>query len=89
MNKKNMSLLIVGLIFLIIFILMYILIWNSSEPLAIDYAVRDFCYNIRGEKYGLCYWLFRIITEFGYLYFAVILGILAIFLFRLDNRFFI
>lgn len=89
MNKRNIVLLSIGFLGLFLFILMYILVLNASEPLTIDYAVRDFCYSIRGEKYNFCYWFFRIITEFGYLYFVVALGIIAIFLFRLDNRFFI
>lgn len=88
MNKRNITLLSIGIVSLFIFILMYILICNTNTN-TIDYSIRDFCYNIRGNKYNFCYWFFRIITEFGFTYFVIFLGIISIFLFRLDNRFFI
>ena len=53
----------VSLVVLVAFIIA--LTVNNIEPLAVDIAVRDFMYNIRGEKGGFMYWLFRILTEFG------------------------
>lgn len=60
--------------------------YNNLEPYVIDIHMRDFCYNIRGEKYGFIFWLFRIITEFGNLYVIGLLVLLTIVLTKCDYR---
>ena len=57
--------------------------------LGIDEAVRDFAYNIRGEKYGVIYWIVRILTEFGDIYVAVSLVLIVGILTKADYRFFL
>ncbi len=88
MNKKRIVYIGILVTCIVIYFIFLGLILNASEPLVIDYGMRDFCYTIRGEKNGFIYWFFRIVTEFGYIYFTVGLLVLSIFLFRLDNRFF-
>lgn len=89
MSKKKIIYLVSLCLTLIIFLVLFILILNASSPLAVDYAVRDLFYNIRGNKYNFIYYFFRIITELGNTYFIIALLIFSLFLFRLDNRFFI
>ena len=84
MNKYSWKFWIklVGILLCIItFITLAVVIYlNWLNPLELDQAVRDFCYKIRGEKYGFGYWFFRIITEFGNFYvIAVIIGMIIVF----------
>ncbi len=84
MNKYSWKFWIklVGILLCIItFITLAVVIYlNRLNPLEFDQAVRDFCYKIRGEKYGFGYWFFRIITEFGNFYvIAVIIGMIIVF----------
>ncbi len=84
MNKYSWKFWIklVGILLCIItFITLAVVIYlNRLNPLELDQAVRDFCYKIRGEKYGFGYWFFRIITEFGNFYvIAVIIGMIIVF----------
>ena len=70
-----------------IFILFAVLILqNDLNPLALDIAARDFCYDIRGEKYGFCYWFFRLITEFGNFYVIGLIVIVMIVWTKCDYR---
>lgn len=73
-----------------VFIFLAVLIYfHRAEPIWIDVKIRDFAYFIRGEKYGLMYWIFRLITEFGnFIIILIILAILA-FMTKLDFRFFL
>ena len=59
---------------------------NNIEPLAVDIAVRDFMYNIRGEKGGFMYWLFRILTEFGDIVGLAILAVIICIITKVDYR---
>lgn len=77
-------LIIIGLLVAIITIILVAI--NNFNPLDIDENVRDYFYNIRGEKYGFCYWLFRILTEFGFVYAIIVIVILCAFLFKSDIR---
>ena len=89
MNKKeNIIIASILAVALIVFISVCILIKLNSLP-NMDIVWRDFAYSIRGDKGGFLYWLFRMITEFGYIYIMVaVIALLAIYT-RLDNRFFI
>ena len=53
---------------------------NGMNPLAIDTAIAQWAYGIRGEEGGVVYWFFRIVTELGYTYCTVaIILLLGIF----------
>ena len=89
MNKKeNIILGVIGVIALTIFTSICIVIALNRLP-QIDVAVRDFAYQIRGEKFGFGYWFFRIITEFGYIYIMGIVIIALALYTRMDNRFWV
>ena len=74
----------VSLVILLTFIIA--LTANNIEPLAIDIAVRDFFYSIRGEKGGFMYWLFRILTEFGDIVGLAILAVVICIFTKVDYR---
>ncbi|MBD5390429.1 phosphatase PAP2 family protein [bacterium] len=59
---------------------------NRLEPLSLDCAMRDFAYDIRGEKYGFGFWFFRIITEFGNMYIIAVIIITVVILTKCDYR---
>ena len=74
----------VSLVVLVLF--MVLLCINNIEPLAVDIAVRDFFYNIRGEKGGVIYWIFRILTEFGDIVGLAILAVILCVITKVDYR---
>ena len=74
----------VSLVVLVAFIIA--LTVNNIEPLAVDIAVRDFMYNIRGEKGGFMYWLVRILTEFGDIVGLAILAVIICIITKVDYR---
>lgn len=74
----------VSLVVLVVFIIALTI--NNIEPLAVDIAVRDFMYNIRGEKGGFMYWLFRILTEFGDIVGLAILAVIICIITKVDYR---
>lgn len=87
MNKNKVTaIILIAIGFLIGFIINIVLLAKDFAPLRIDITIRDFFYNIRGQKYGVIYWTFRILTECGFLY--VIVGIWLIFsvLVKFDRR---
>ncbi len=59
---------------------------NKGGIPSIDIAVRDFAYNIRGEKYGVGYWFFRIVTEFGFVFIIIFIFFVFAFFTRIDLR---
>ncbi len=79
---------ILGIIICVItFIVLAIIVYNTRfNPIGIDADFRDFCYNIRGEKGGFCYWFFRIITEFGNFYVISIIVIIVVIVTKCDYR---
>lgn len=88
-TKTNLILLISLVVTVLLFIVMGVAVYKAGEPLGIDIAIRDFCYNIRGEKGGFFYWLFRILTELGNIYFIIAFIIFVLIYTRCDNRFFL
>ena len=72
---KLSGIVLCALIFTSLTILVY---FHKDEPLGIDASIRDFFYNIRGEKYGFIYWFFRIITEFGNLFLIILKKIIYV-----------
>ena len=60
----------------------------DKGALGIDIVIRDFAYQIRGEKGGFIYWVTRIVTELGD-YTGVFLVIILVGIFtKFDERFF-
>ena len=90
MKKRLFISLGIFLVSLVLLIVFGILVSNSGgKPLAGDIWARDLAYSVRGEKGGLNYWFWRLITEFGDIIFLVILTV-ALFLYtRMDYRFLI
>lgn len=86
MIKKYYPYILIGLGALIFIITTIILACNSYQPLGVDTAVRDFFYNIRGEKNGFFYYFFRILTECGYVYVIVLLIVVFIILNKGDRQ---
>lgn len=81
---------IVMMLAIIMLTVICILVYNNGRyPLDVDIWARDFAYSIRGEKYGFFYWFFRILTEFGYLIFVAILGVIVLIYTKLDYRCFL
>ena len=70
---------------ILIFLAIYIYFYRNEPPL-IDSAIRDFFYNIRGEKYGFMFWFNRLITEFGNFFIVVLVLLVLVITTRLDYR---
>ncbi len=62
------------------------IIIEGGNPLGIDATIRDWCYEIRGEKGGFLYWLFYIISEFGYVRIIPIIFVLVLILTKCSNK---
>ena len=60
-----------------------------KNPPFIDACIRDFFYNIRGSKYGIMYWIFSIVTEFGNFWVILFLLIIVLYKTKGDFRFFL
>lgn len=80
---------VTGIMFcMICFIVLSVIVYlnRTKSPLALDIVICDFCYNIRGEKFGFNYWFFRLITEFGNFYLISILLCLIFIVTKCDYR---
>lgn len=75
--------------FIILTVLCVLIHQFRGEPLGVDIWARDLAYNTRGEKGGLNYWFWRIITEFGDIFFVAALAIALLIYTKLDYRFLI
>ncbi len=89
MTKKEIAILsvltgVLGIGFLVLVILICA---NNLNPFLVDENVASWAYSIRGEKGGTTFWFFRIITEFGYTYFAIFAVILVGFIFKFKSNF--
>ncbi|MBE6136921.1 MAG: phosphatase PAP2 family protein [Erysipelotrichaceae bacterium] len=81
---KTSGIILCAVTFITLSIIIY---FFRVEPLAIDEAVRDFAYSIRGQKYGFMYWFFRLITEFGNYLMIIVILFVAAFYTKVDYRF--
>lgn len=86
MNKKITAIILIALGFIIGFSINIVLLTKDFAPLRIDIIIRDFFYNIRGNKYGAVYWTFRILTEFGFLYAIVAIWLIFSIFVKFDRR---
>ena len=75
-----------GIAAIVVITFMLILSANDIQPLKIDIAFRDFFYDIRGEKGGFVYWVFRILTEFGDIVGIAIMAVVLIIYTKFDYR---
>ena len=78
MRKKELFYvgIFLGFTVIMFFIIFGFLVNSNFKPLEIDVIVRDFAYDIRGEKFGFMYWCNRILTELGFLYVMVLIFII-------------
>ena len=78
------------LILLAVVITCTILVYQYDKgALPLDAAIRDFAYQIRGEKGGVIYWITRVVTELGY-YPGVAIVLISVGIYtKFDERFFL
>lgn len=75
MKKRYLLHIIIASVFFTFFIVFSILVKNDVFN-SIDKNVVDFVVSFRGEKYGAIYWIFRILTELGFVYFMIFIFLL-------------
>lgn len=87
-NKLNLvEVILCFILFLLVFAYLSIKVINAGgDPLYIDTVVRDFIYDNRGEKGGLIYWLFIILSEFGDYRVIALVFVLVLIFTKCDNR---
>lgn len=88
-TKENLILLSISILLLLSFIIVAVIVYQCGGNLILDNSIRDFFYSIRGQKYGIIYWIFRVLTEFGDVYFIAILLVATLIYSKLDARWFI
>ena len=71
-----------GITFVCFLIISIVVFTNGLAPLGVDTAIANWAYSARGEKGGVTYWFFRVVTELGYTYFIVALVVLMFVLWR-------
>ncbi len=84
-NKKNIILLISTIIILILSIVWSILVTNNVFY-NIDNSIIEFIVSNRGNKNNLLYYLCRILTELGFIYFIIPLIIIILLLCKFDLK---
>ena len=62
----------------VLFVVIALVVFLNNGDVAFDNSVRDAIYSVRGQKGGFIYYLFRFITEFGYLYVCIVIGLVGI-----------
>lgn len=86
MKKKEILIAsMIGVISIILFVVIALIVFLHNGDVQFDNSVRDSIYSMRGNKGGFIYFLFRFITEFGYLYVCIALGIVGIFFTGVDR----
>ena len=79
MRKKELIISIaVAVASTLLFLAISLIVFLNHGETAFDNSVRDSVYQMRGSNGGFIYYLFRIITEFGYLYVAIVIGVIGI-----------
>ncbi len=78
MSKKFLitSISVASGLFVLLAVLTALVFANGKAPFAVDTAIADWAYGVRGKQGGFYYWFFRIVTEMGYFYFAVALVVI-------------
>lgn len=85
--KNNYYELIVLFFSLALFVLTSWYIYKEDSLNIIDLTIRDAIYNFRGEKYGFWFYIFRLITEFGFFYIVALIAVGVAIYTRFDRRF--
>lgn len=75
----------IPIIFLILLVVVCILEVRGIFDAA-DTKIMSHIYNIRGDKGGALYWIFRIITEMGFYYFLIALLLILAIYFKFRKR---
>lgn len=88
LNKKNLILLISAIIMLILSIVWTILVSNNIFY-NIDNTIVNFVVNNRGNKNNILYYICRILTEIGFIYFIIPVIIVILILCKFDLKSFI
>lgn len=84
---KKIAWLLLFIISLFSFIYISVIIINKGgDPTNIDVAIRDFCYEHRGNKGEFLYWLFLSFSEFGYYRIIGAIIIIMIIFTKCDNK---
>lgn len=83
-TDKRILLVVISL-FLALFITLSIFIMQDMT-MSFDLNFANLMYRFRGEKYGPWYFIFRILTEFGYVYFLVALILITGIIWKFDLK---
>ena len=84
-KKETIIVTSIAILSAILFMVIAIIVYTNGGELALDNNIKEGIYNIRGAKGGFIYYLFRFITEFGYLYVAILIGVIGIFYTKIDR----
>ncbi len=88
MPKKFLiaNLSVVGALLICFLTITIVLSVNNFAALPIDSAIARWAYDVRGSAGGATYWFFRIITEFGYTYFAIAIVVIMGIIWRFRSK---
>ena len=88
MPKKFLiaNLSVVGALLICFLTITIVLSVNNFAALPIDSAIARWAYDVRGAEGGATYWFFRIITEFGYTYFAIAIVVIMGIIWRFRSK---
>ncbi len=84
-KKETIIVSSIAILSAILFMVIAIIVYNNGGEIGLDNSIKEGIYNIRGEKGGFINYLFRFITEFGYLYAAILIGVIGIFYTKIDR----
>ena len=87
-TKQNIIKLSIITVLIAVMITFTALVYSyNKDALPIDAVIRDFAYQIRGQKGGVIYWITRIVTELGD-YTGVFIVVILVGIFtKFDERF--
>lgn len=87
MKKKLIIFSVIAVISLLLFIIISAIIKNDiNTPSKLDTSIRDFFYDIRGNKGNFLYYLCRILTEISSKYGVIVIALIFIIFTKCDNR---
>ena len=87
MKKQIIIFSIIAAISLLIFIIIVAIIGNDINTTSqLDIAIRDFFCSIRGSKNSFLFYFCRILTELGYTYFVIFIGVILLIYTKCDYR---
>jgi len=79
MRKKEFIIsCLIAFVAALLFLAISLIVFLNNGETAFDNNIANSMYNFRGEKGGFIYFLFRMITEFGYIYVSIVIGIIGL-----------